>query len=268
MTEPKAAVTFINITGEDASPTTHGLLDRLVIALSAYASDGGCVTINRYDDSAVELREAKAEVFRLTGLNTQANTTIAELRALLAQQPPTPPQPAGGFDAPVGTPEERAAMTDLRWPGTWFDANRYLNHYNDSAGNAAYHTGADLNNNKPTWDSDKLAPVYACADGVVKYAGVVNNYWRSVVIIQHGSVVARYAHLADFTVSVGQAVVRGQQIGRVGFSGPAGPYHLHFDLSPTDALIRSPGHWPGNDAAGVRAHYVDPLDFIRKNRPQ
>ena len=108
MTEPKASVTFINITGEDADPTTQGLLDRLVIDLSQYAKEGGCITIHRYDDSAAlvkSLREANAglidERTRLASLLAAANTTIAELRALLAHQPPPPTPPPAGLALPL-----------------------------------------------------------------------------------------------------------------------------------------------------------------------
>src|SRR5690606_11445877 len=77
----------------------------------------------------------------------------------------------------------------------------------------------------------------------------------------------RYAHLADFTVQVGQRVVRGQQIARVGNADGQVAYHLHFDLSTSGVLKTNPGHWPGADRAGVIAHYTDPKAFILAHRP-
>jgi hypothetical protein len=62
---------------------------------------------------------------------------------------------ADGFDAPIGSPQERAGAQV--WPGAWFDATPYGTHY-DATGRPAIHTGADLN--LPN-DQDALAPVYA-----------------------------------------------------------------------------------------------------------
>lgn len=187
---------------------------------------------------------------------------------------PTDPdqQVADGFDAPIGTPAERR---DVKlWPGHWQDANGFLNRYFDSAGKVAYHTGADLNLNVPRWNMDRGAPVYAVASGVVTWAGRVGDFWRNIIIVKHdplpdGRVVySRYAHVENMQVRAGDRVKRGQQICQVGKSGGAsGNYHLHFDISPTDALQRNPGHWPGAEREEVEAHYVDPLRFISQNRP-
>ncbi len=177
------------------------------------------------------------------------------------------PEGGLGFDAPVGTAEERAAIK--LWPGLWSDANPFGNKYS-----MGYHTGADLNLNRPVWDFDRGKPVYATADGEVTYARTVGGAWRSVVVIKHAPlpdgtpVYSRYGHVDNIRVSVGETVVRGQQIAQVGKSGGVGGnYHLHFDISTTDVLASSPEHWPGWDQSGVYRHYVDPLKFIQAHRP-
>lgn len=174
-----------------------------------------------------------------------------------------------GFDAPVGTPEQRAGSQV--WPFGWVDANRYLNVYYDSAHNLAYHTGGDLNLNTPRFDADAHAPVYAVASGQVVAAQWVNAYWRNVAVTRHlygGKVYyVRYAHLENFAVAAAQSIARGVLLGHVGYSGLNGPYHLHFDISPTAVLLSDPGHWPGLNRAGVVANYVDPLAFILARRP-
>lgn len=186
------------------------------------------------------------------------------------------PDPVGfvadGFDAPVGTEAER--RSSKLWPGHWGDANGYLNEYRDSAGNTAYHTGADLNLNYPRWNMDRGLSVYAVASGVVTWAGLVGDYWRNIIIIKHdplpdGTIVySRYGHVETMRVQAGERVKRGQQICVIGRSGGSGGnYHLHFDISPTDALQTDPGHWPGMDREEVARHYVDPLLFIRGKRP-
>ncbi|HSM57294.1 MAG TPA: peptidoglycan DD-metalloendopeptidase family protein [Candidatus Sulfomarinibacteraceae bacterium] len=177
---------------------------------------------------------------------------------------------ADGFDAPVGTPDERRAVE--LWPGHWTDANPFGNYYRlrDSFN---YHTGADLNLNKPTWDSDRGQSVYAPASGTVTFAGRV-RHWGNIVIIRHDplesngpSVYSRLAHLGQMNVQRGQRVQRGQPVGTVGRDEYNGPYHLHFDISPTEVLFNNPGDWPGLDRRRVYRDYIDPKEFISKHRP-
>jgi murein DD-endopeptidase MepM/ murein hydrolase activator NlpD len=196
-----------------------------------------------------------------------------------AQQTPPEPAPvraADGFDPPVGTAEERAGQK--LWPGFWKDAwhpkSGYARQYKDSAGNIAYHTGADLNLNEPRFNLDRGAPVYATAAGEVLFAGRVGNFWRNIIIIRHDplpdgrQVYSRYGHVENMQVNVGDRVQRGQQICVVGSSGGAnGNYHLHFDIAATDAVAEHPGHWPGTNLKGVLTHYLDPIEFIGKHRP-
>lgn len=168
------------------------------------------------------------------------------------------------FDPPVGTLAERRGPEV--WPGTWFDATGFATYYTTVG--PAYHTGADLNNNSPVWDSDRQAPVYAAADGVVTHAGPLPGTWGNVVVIEHGpSLFTRYAHLHDYNVRAGQAVVRGQEIAHIGNAAGQVAYHLHFDVSVTDVLKTQPHHWPGANEAEVRRHYVDPRTFIQGRRP-
>jgi murein DD-endopeptidase MepM/ murein hydrolase activator NlpD len=68
------------------------------------------------------------------------------------------------------------------------------------------------------------------------------------------------------SVSASQRVQRGQEIGRVGHP-EGGPNHLHFDISPTTALLVRPSDWPGLDRPRLLLHYVDPRAFIQVHRP-
>lgn len=178
---------------------------------------------------------------------------------------------ADGFDAPVGTAAERASH-DL-WPGAWFDATGFATRYRDSGGSSAYHTGVDLNLNQPSWNKDAGMSVYAPASGVIVFAAHM-RIWGNIVIIRHdplkagGShVYSRLAHLAKITVNQGQRVARGKQVGTIG-KPSGGTEHLHFDLSPTSALARNAGDWPLLDWARLHRDYIDPMAFIRQNRPR
>jgi len=189
---------------------------------------------------------------------------------------PTPEQPqvvAEGCDPPIGADWERRGAKV--WPGEWTDATGFAKWYGDSAGNGAYHTGADLNLNKPRFNLDRGAPVCAIASGVVTWVARWGGVWRNIIIVEHdplpdGSrIFSRYAHVENMIVGVGDRVRRGQQVCSVGMSGgPGGNYHLHFDISPTDILKKKPGHWPGANRAEVLQHYVDPKAFIASHRPR
>ena len=190
-----------------------------------------------------------------------------------APQPEPQAPTVDGCDAPIGTEAERRSAKI--WPGEWNDANGYARWYGDSAGNGAFHTGADLNLNKPRFNLDRGTPICAMASGVVTWAARWGNVWRNIIIIEHDPLpdgtraYARYAHVENIIVGVGDRVRRGQQIASVGMSGgPGGNYHLHFDISLTDILKKKPGHWPGANRNEVLQHYVDPKAFIERYRPR
>ncbi len=179
---------------------------------------------------------------------------------------------ADGYDAPIGTQAER--RTTKIWPGEWFDATGFDRLYREGTASQAYHTGADLNLNSPYWDADANTPVYAAASGVVVFADRLAG-WGNVIVIRHDPLITngqqlygRYAHVTDIKVRVGDRVVRGQQIAKVGNAEGLFPYHLHFDLSPTSILMSQPFHWPKMDRTSLRTNYIDPQDFILNNRPK
>ena len=175
------------------------------------------------------------------------------------------PQSADGEAvwAPVGSLAER--QSGEIWPGAWVDANPYGSYYRLRDG-MAYHTGADLNLNRPRWNSDRGAEVYAVADGDVVYAGRFNDAWGKLVVIRHsvrGGFYSRYAHLATVTVQKGDVVFLGEQLGTVGGAEVGLPDHLHFDVSTTDVLEKNPGDWPGSSYARLKNDYVDPKVFLK-----
>lgn len=222
-----------------------------------------------------DANNAKAGVVFMNDLTGEDNLEIA-FDALRWRQvvgiTPTDKYLADGFDSPVATAAERA--TDQMWPGKWFDATGFARRYRVGTSAEAYHTGADLNLNDPYWDADAQSPVYAAASGTVTFAGRLTG-WGLVIVIRHdplitnGQVVyTRSAHVLEPRVKVGDRVVRGQQIAKVGNAEGLFPYHLHYDVSPTSILSTQPWHWPKLNRDNLLANYIDPLDFTRNNRPK
>ncbi|MBL8050540.1 MAG: M23 family metallopeptidase [Anaerolineales bacterium] len=170
------------------------------------------------------------------------------------------------FKPPVGTEEER--NSGQIWPPTWVDANPYPSKYKLGKNNWAYHTGADLNMAR---DADAHAPIYSIGDGVVRYAQLVSKTsWGNLIVINHGIVdgkplFSRYGHVEDIQVQKGQTVQVGQFIARVGNQFGMFPYHLHFDISTTDQLDKSPTYWPGLDLQSLKHHFVDPQAWLRQS---
>jgi len=78
-------------------------------------------------------------------------------------------------------------------------------------------------------------PVYAVADGRVTSSGRHGGYGNEVMI-KHSEYSTQYAHLSKILVKRGQAVHKGQIIGRVGSTGYSTGPHLHFG-------VRRSGRW-------------------------
>lgn len=88
------------------------------------------------------------------------------------------------------------------------------------------HSGIDIANSTGT-------RINAAASGVVSDARWIGGYGRCVIIVHtiNGEVYTTlYAHLNSITVSVGQVVQAGQQIGYMGTTGDSTGPHLHFEV--------------------------------------
>ena len=71
--------------------------------------------------------------------------------------------------------------------------------------------------------------IYASAAGKIVFSGFQRRYGH-IVVIDHGSgTETAYAHNSRNLVNKGQRVKQGQIIARVGRSGNATGYHVHFE---------------------------------------
>ncbi len=107
---------------------------------------------------------------------------------------------------------------------------------------SGYHTGVDFIASSGT-------TVRAVGAGTVVSAGWSGSYGNEVVIKHEDGNYSQYAHLSSLSVSAGQSVSGGQQIGLSGSTGNSTGPHLHFEIRTTPSY--------GSD--------IDPLAYLRQH---
>ena len=94
-----------------------------------------------------------------------------------------------------------------------------------------FHTGVDIA--APLGTS-----VMAAADGVVVAVGHNAYGYGNYVVVAHGNgIETLYGHLLDTTVSLGDVVSRGRQVGHEGSTGLSTGPHVHFELRVYDQAV-------------------------------
>ncbi len=87
-----------------------------------------------------------------------------------------------------------------------------------------YHMAFDIAN-------PSLPGIAAAADGVVSLVRYLRYDYGEYVIIDHGNGFSTlYAHMSEIYVKVGDKVVRGQIIGKMGSTGRSTGPHVHFEV--------------------------------------
>lgn len=88
---------------------------------------------------------------------------------------------------------------------------------------SSFHHGTDF-------AADEGAPVAASNSGRVAFAGPLPIRGNSVIIDHGAGVFSSYHHLLEMSVAVGQAVAKGDLVGKVGATGLATGPHLHWEI--------------------------------------
>ncbi len=136
----------------------------------------------------------------------QAEETAS--RSAAPQQPAAKPaaQPqSSGYVAPISAPLGTAyGVAGSMW-------------------SSGHHTGADFSAATGT-------PVKAITSGTVVSAGWGGAYGNEVVVRHADGRYSQYAHLSSLSVSSGQTVSAGQQVGLSGATGNVTGPHLHFEV--------------------------------------
>ncbi len=87
----------------------------------------------------------------------------------------------------------------------------------------AFHSGID-------YPAPTGTPIHASAGGRIIFAGYRRQYGNTVEVDHGGGLVTRYAHASKVLVKVGQVVMPGELIAKVGSTGRSTGPHLHFEI--------------------------------------
>ncbi|CAL9378374.1 M23 family metallopeptidase [Streptomyces sp. enrichment culture] len=190
------------------------------------------------------------------GLKLSVDGKAAEAPKKPATPKPATPKPAAPkAEKPAEKPAQQSSEKSAPQTSTQTTANQAASGYSSpvpgggvgtaykvagSMWSSGYHTGVDFS--VPTGTSLK-----AVGSGTVVSAGWAGAYGNQVVIKLSDGYYAQYAHLSSLSVSAGQTVSGGQQVGLSGSTGNSTGPHLHFEIRT------SPNY--GSD--------VDPVSYLR-----
>ncbi|AZK97559.1 M23 family metallopeptidase [Streptomyces tsukubensis] len=135
-----------------------------------------------------------------------------------------PAAPARQETAPAPAPEPAPEAASGSWAAPLAGA-QVSTPYRASGAmwSSGYHTGVDFA--VPTGTS-----VRSIGPGTVVSAGWAGAYGNEVVVQHTDGTYSQYAHLSSLSVSAGQSVDGGQQIGLSGSTGNSSGPHLHLEV--------------------------------------
>lgn len=143
----------------------------------------------------------------------------------------------------------------LRLPGAAKQAG-FADHrtykYNGKIVDRQVHLGLDL-------ASVSHAPVPAANSGIVAFSGSLGIYGNTVLIDHGFGLFSMYAHLSHSDVSKGQAVSKGDILGRTGSTGLAGGDHLHFSILVHNTFVNPIEWW---DAAWIENNILSKIEAV------
>lgn len=145
-------------------------------------------------------------------------------------------RPGGGNGSGVPGDTNIPETSRLVFPlptGSYVHTSSFGPRIDPITGEARLHAGTD-------WAAPDGTPIFALADGLVTYAGMVDGYSGQITIehtIGGEKVATKYIHMwaHGIHVTTGDRVTAGQHIGDVGSSGHSTGPHLHFEVHPGGA---------------------------------
>jgi murein DD-endopeptidase MepM/ murein hydrolase activator NlpD len=134
-----------------------------------------------------------------------------------------------------------ATAGPVLWPVD-LSAHVITSGYGVQRGRRVFHRGVDI-------AAPRGATVIATAPGVATLAHDGGGYGHYIVIDHGNGYSTLYAHLLETRVRDGDRVAAGQTIGRVGKSGNATGYHLHYEVHRGGATVDPRLYLPGSTSS-------------------
>ncbi len=165
--------------------------------------------------------------------DAEINKILSQYYATSNQQSPTlqgsnaNPNPQGGSSSGKA---DYVTSDTWAWPigNRWCYVSSGYGYRDPSISGWSFHGGMDFAGGNGALHG---APVYATRAGRVITAVTSDTGYGIYVLIDHGDGYSSlYAHMSVRYVSVGDTVVKGQMIGRVGDTGNSQKAHLHFEI--------------------------------------
>lgn len=130
--------------------------------------------------------------------------------------------------------KKKLMPSNLPVQGGWYSSN-FGWRIDPFTGLRAFHEGMDFM-------AEIGEPVHAAAGGVVVYSDLHPQYGNMIEIDHGNGLSTRYAHMSKRLVKVGDVVLSGEEIGKVGATGRATGPHLHFEVRQNGAPL-NPAHF-------------------------
>nr|WP_238353192.1 M23 family metallopeptidase [Kribbella solani] len=190
------------------------------------------------DSSRVQLADTTTSTKKQAAANklaTQRDAKIAAARSLTAKQATALAAAKAKVEAAEKKARESASRCQIMLTGYHITAT-----FGQGGSRWAHqHTGLDF-----------AAPVGtkigSVMKGVVIFADWAGPYGRQVQVRHEDGTVTWYNHMSKFSVSVGETVYAGDQVGAVGMTGNTTGPHLHFEVRPGGGSPIDPAPWLRN----------------------
>ena len=161
---------------------------------------------------------------RTHGLPVTGVVDAAVLTALGIKQRAVASEPTAGVTPVLEPNDQTPSSAGFVWP-----VNGTISSLFGPRG-GRMHEGIDI-------AADTGTSIRAAAAGIVTFAGTSSGYGQLTIIDHPNGMQTAYAHQSAIGVTVGQAVARGQEIGKVGSTGRSTGPHLHFEIRANGAAV-------------------------------
>ncbi len=184
-----------------------------------------------------ELQNAKNQIHDLSAMQKEYQENYAELSEMQKQIQAELLE----IYKNLQTSDEDYVGGEMMWPVPGY--SKISSEYGWRFNNTDFHTGMDI-----TGSGVHGAKVVAANTGTVvftkscPYNGKSYGYGTYIIVDHGGGITTLYAHLSAIDVSVGDIVVMGQQIGRVGNTGWSTGAHLHFEVRINGDAVNPKGY--------------------------